>query len=150
MFLKKNRKKAQAAIIELLIILQIGLVILGLMTFSYKKLANNLYEDLSDKNFDIIANYLDSCFCMIIAKNENINYAPTNAKLIIELPDIKEVSYSIKGIKNNVVIKNSNGKTKILNYPNEYRFKGFILSREEKMTITYNMNGTQDIIEISK
>ena len=146
----RNRKGA-VAIIEIMIIFAIGLVLLTSMTFSYRQMSNNILEDAKDRQFDVVANYIDSCFSVMIEQNKNMNYAPTVQKLEIKLIDVPETSYSIKGNDDNqVIITNQIGVTKILKYPQNNKIRGFATSQNDKITLTTYTNDTKyNIIEIS-
>lgn len=147
--MRENRKGA-VAIIELMIIFAIGIVLLTSMTFSYRQMSNNIWEDAKDRQFEVVANYIDSCFSILTEHNKNMNYAPTVQKIELMMIDVPETYYSIRGRgNNNVAITNKEGEIKILEYPSNNKISGFATSHNKNIILTAYTNDTKyNIVEI--
>ncbi|RLG14229.1 MAG: hypothetical protein DRN66_02555 [Candidatus Nanohalarchaeota archaeon] len=146
-----KKRKGAVAIIELMIIMLIGIVFLISMTFSYRHLSNNIWDDANQIYFDVIVNYIDSSFSMLTIKNKNINYAPTVQKYEISMTSVPKTFFSLKGLDDNrVAVKNEIGETEILEYPENNNIRGYANSRNKKIILTCYTNDTgYNFVEIN-
>ena len=146
-----KKRKGAVAIIELMIIMLIGIVFLISMTFSYRHLSNNIWDDANQIYFDVIVNYIDFSFSMLTIKNKNINYAPTVQKYEISMTSVPKTFFSLKGLDDNrVAVKNEIGETEILEYPENNNIRGYANSRNKKIILTCYTNDTgYNFVEIN-
>ena len=145
-----KKRKAQVPVIELMLIFVIGLALLTAMTFSYRQLSNNIWESTKENQFQILVNYIDSCFSTLTENNKNVNYAPTIQKMQIILPEIAESKYAIKGTDNEIIIQNEKGEIKNLTYPGNNQIIGYADSSNTRIMLVCSTNSTgHNIIEIN-